>query len=143
MSPDGSPTRPRFSSVKVVESDDSLVLRWQTISPAGVFLAFFFVGNAIGAWLYVINNCEQTATKGGTPPEGFGYGESDESAITVRGLVTAHGNSLEALQLADGLLDSATRLVEQSWKELRLVLGILAMRNDWREHRFPSCWSVA
>ena len=48
MSIDGSPTRPRFSSIKVVETEDSLVLRWVTLSPAFVFLAFFFVGSALG-----------------------------------------------------------------------------------------------
>jgi hypothetical protein len=68
------------------------------------------------------------------PVDGFnqdeGAGKGDECAVAVLGFVTTHGNPLEALQLADGLLDSGTRLVEQSGKELRLVLGVLAIRNN-------------
>jgi hypothetical protein len=56
--------------------------------------------------------------------------ESDECAIAVLSLVAAHGNSLKAFQLADGLLDSGAGLVEQSWKETGPVLGVLAVRND-------------
>ena len=68
------------------------------------------------------------------PVDGFnqdeGAGKGDECAVAVLGFVTTHGNPLVALQLADGLLNSGTRLVEQSGKELRLVLGVLAIRNN-------------
>ena len=68
------------------------------------------------------------------PVDGFdqdeGASKGDECTVAVLGFITTHGNALEALQLADGLLDSGTRLVEQSWKELRLVLGVLAIRNN-------------
>jgi hypothetical protein len=59
-----------------------------------------------------------------------GASEGDECAIAVLGFVAAHGNSLEALQLADRLLDPGTGLVEQSWEETGPVLGVLAIRND-------------
>jgi hypothetical protein len=56
MSADGSPTRPRFSSIQVVESEDSLVLIWQTINPAFVFVALAIFGSVIcfvpTAWAY-------------------------------------------------------------------------------------------
>jgi hypothetical protein len=42
-----------------------------------------FVGNAIGAWLYMVKKCEETATAGGISPEGSGYGESDTSGIAM------------------------------------------------------------
>ena len=68
------------------------------------------------------------------PVDGFnqdeGASENDECAIAVLDFVAAHGNSLEALQLADRLLDSGTGLVEQSWEETGPVLGVLAIRND-------------
>ena len=68
------------------------------------------------------------------PVDGFdqdeGASKGDECTVAVLGFITTHGNPLEALQLADGLLDSGTRLVEQSWKELRFVLGVLAIRNN-------------
>ena len=68
------------------------------------------------------------------PVDGFdqdeGASESDECAIAVLGFVAAHGNSLEALQLADRLLDPGAGLVEQSWEETGPVLGVLAIRND-------------
>ena len=61
------------------------------------------------------------------PVDGFdqdeGASESDESAIAVLGFVAAHGISLEALQLADRLLDPGTGLVEQSRKEPGLFLA--------------------
>jgi hypothetical protein len=59
-----------------------------------------------------------------------GASESDECAITVLGLVAAHSNSLEALQLADGLLDPGAGLVEQPWEEAGPVLGVVTVRND-------------
>jgi hypothetical protein len=59
-----------------------------------------------------------------------GASKGDECTVAVLGFVTTHGNPLEALQLADGLLDPGTGLVEQSWKELGLVPGILAIRNN-------------
>ena len=67
------------------------------------------------------------------PVDGFdqdeGASESNECAIAVLGFVAAHGNSLEALQLADGLLDSGACLVEQSWEETGPVPGVLAVWN--------------
>jgi len=60
-----------------------------------------------------------------------GASESDECAIAVLGFLAAHCNSLEALQLAYGLLDSGAGLVEQPREEAGPVLGILAIRNDW------------
>jgi hypothetical protein len=66
--------------------------------------------------------------------DGFNQDKSaskrNECAVALLSFVTTHGNSLEALQLADGLLDSGTRLVEQPWKEVGLVLGVLAIRNN-------------
>jgi hypothetical protein len=59
-----------------------------------------------------------------------GASESDECPIAVLGFVAAHGNSLEALQLTDRLLDPGAGLVEQSWEEAGPVLGVLAIRND-------------
>jgi len=61
------------------------------------------------------------------PVDGFdqdeGASKGYECTVAVLGFITTHGNALEALQLADGLLDSGTRLVERSWKELRLFLA--------------------
>jgi hypothetical protein len=56
--------------------------------------------------------------------------ECDECAVTVLGFITTHGDPLEALELAYGLLDSGTGFVEQSWKELGPVAGVLAIRNN-------------
>ena len=59
-----------------------------------------------------------------------GASESDESAIAVLGFVAAHGDSPEAFQLADRLLDSGACLVEPSWEETGPVPGVLAVWND-------------
>ena len=42
-----------------------------------------YIGNAIGAWLYVLDAAEHTTLAGGMSPEGMGYGESDSSAIAM------------------------------------------------------------
>ena len=42
-----------------------------------------FLGNAIGAWLYQVDALENSLLKGGVSAEGFGYGESDTSAIAM------------------------------------------------------------
>jgi hypothetical protein len=59
-----------------------------------------------------------------------GAGKGDECGVTVCGLVTAHGNPLEAFELADRLLDSGAGLVEQFWKEAGPVLGVRAVWYD-------------
>ena len=68
------------------------------------------------------------------PVDGFdqdeGASESDECAIAVLGLVTAHGDLLETLQLADGLLDPGAGLVEQLREKAGSVLRVLAIRDD-------------
>lgn len=47
--------------------------------PAGTLRRF--VGNAIGAWLYMVNQFEKTDGAGGISPEGLGYGELSGRAI--------------------------------------------------------------
>jgi hypothetical protein len=56
--------------------------------------------------------------------------KSDECAVAVCGSIAVHGNSLEALQLADRLLDPGAGLVELIWEETGPVVGVLAVRND-------------
>jgi hypothetical protein len=78
----------------------------------------------LGRWLW--------STLG--PVDGFDQdesaSESDGSAIAVLSFVASHGNSLEALQLADRPFDPGAGLVEQSGEESGPVLGVLAIRND-------------
>ena len=45
-----------------------------------------------------------------------GTGESDDCAVTGRRLLAAECDALEALELAHGLLDAGTSLVEQLGK---------------------------
>jgi hypothetical protein len=50
--------------------------------------------------------------------------------MAVLDFVTAHGNSREALQLAERLFNWGARLVEQLWEQAGLVPGILAIRDE-------------
>jgi len=54
-----------------------------------------------------------------------GASERDECAVAILGFVAAHGNSFEALQLADRLLDFGSGLVEQFRRETGPVLSPL------------------
>jgi len=71
------------------------------------------------------------------PVDGFDQDEAtretNESGIAFRGLFAAHGDTLEAFQLAHGLLDPSAGLVEQLWKETRLVLRVLTVRDHWKD----------
>jgi hypothetical protein len=44
-------------------------------------------------------------------------GETDESRVAGVGFVAAHCDAFEAFQLADGLLDAGSELVEELWEE--------------------------
>ena len=64
--------------------------------------------------------------------------ECDECAIALCGLLAAHGDALEAFQLAHRLFDPGAGLVEQLGKEVWPVLGIRAMRNDGNDTAFAA-----
>jgi len=42
-----------------------------------------YIGNAIGAWMYIRKNAEGSDLRGGLSPEGPGYGESSFSGLTM------------------------------------------------------------
>src|SRR5215211_5557191 len=69
------------------------------------------------------------------PVDGFdddeAEGESDESAEVLVGFLATQGDALEALELADQLLDAGARPVERLRKESWPVLG----RGFERDHR--------
>ena len=60
-----------------------------------------------------------------------GASECDERGVVFGGLLASQGDALEALELAHGLLDAGTALVEDLWKEA----GRIAGRASMRDHR--------
>jgi hypothetical protein len=51
-------------------------------------------------------------------------------AVSLFGFFAAHGNTLEAFDFADELLDAGAQLVEPLGEEVRPVLGVAAIRDD-------------
>jgi len=57
-------------------------------------------------------------------------GESDDGCEVLFGFFASHGDALEALDLANEVLDASAQPVEVTGKEARLSLGIFAMWDD-------------
>jgi hypothetical protein len=57
-------------------------------------------------------------------------GERDEGGVVLLGLLASHGDPLEALDLADELLDAGAQPVEALGKEAWLGAGVAAMGDD-------------
>ena len=62
-----------------------------------------------------------------------GAGEADDCGIAGDGLFAAHGDTLEALELADSLLDTRPEFVESLRKEPTSLLGVLSPGDDRRD----------
>jgi len=66
--------------------------------------------------------------------DGFGQDEAasegDDGGVTLGRLLAAERDALEALELADGLLDPGTAAVEAPWEEGRSALGIAPVGDD-------------
>jgi hypothetical protein len=71
-----------------------------------------------------------------------GAGKVDEGAIAGAGLVAAHGDTLEAFQLADGLFDAGAQLVERLGEETAPLLGVFATRDDWGYAAVPRALTI-
>ena len=75
-----------------------------------------------------------------------GASEGDEGGEVLRGFLAAQRDPLEALELADGLLDAGAAFIERAWEELRFGDGIAAVRDDGTDAapacRFAVCLAV-
>jgi hypothetical protein len=71
-----------------------------------------------------------------------GASEGDESGEVLRGFLTAQGDPLEALELADGLLNTGAAFVESAGEELRVGGGIPAVRDDGADAASARCLAV-
>jgi hypothetical protein len=75
-----------------------------------------------------------------------GASEGDESGKVLRGFLAAQRDPLEALELANTLLDAGAAFIKRAWEELRLGGGIAAVRDDGTDAapacRFAVCLAV-
>ena len=72
-----------------------------------------------------------------------GAGEGDRGGEVLRGFLTAQRNPLEALELADGLLDAGTAFVESTREERRLGGSISAVWDDGADAAPARCFAVS
>jgi len=75
-----------------------------------------------------------------------GASEGNKGGKVLRGFLAAQRDPLEALELANTLLDAGAAFVEGAWKEFRLGAGIAAVRDDGTDAapacRFAVCLAV-
>ena len=57
--------------------------------------------------------------------------EGDKGCVTLDGFLAAENDALEALQLADRLLDAGAALVERAWEEAGSIRRIVPMWDYW------------
>ena len=71
------------------------------------------------------------------PVDGFDQdepaGKCNERDVILSGLLAAEGDTLEAFELADRLLDPAPPLIQDAREEGGSPLGIGAVRNHWAD----------
>ncbi len=68
--------------------------------------------------------------------------KTDDGRVTDVGLLAAHGDALEPLELADCLFDARPELVEAFWKEAASLLGVFTARDDRCYAARACCFAV-
>ncbi len=57
--------------------------------------------------------------------------KTDDGRVADVCFLAAHGNALEALELAHGLFDASTKFIEALRKKAPSLLGVFAARDNW------------
>lgn len=75
--------------------------------------------------------------------QGDGAGECDGGCVTLCGFVAAEGGTVEALEVADRLLDARAAPVERAWEEARSIRRVVPTRDHWADPPLAGRGAVA